>query len=78
MIRPISTSQIGEITCVSYSTQLCTYFLSSFFLVGMGFELYCLSHTSRSFALVILEMVSHKLFAQAGLKPKFSQSQPPK
>jgi hypothetical protein len=31
--------------------------------------LYCLSHTSSPFALVILEMGSLELFAQAGLEP---------
>jgi hypothetical protein len=34
--------------------------------------LYCLSQAPAHFALVILEMGSHKLFAQAGLKPQSS------
>jgi hypothetical protein len=33
--------------------------------------LYCLSHTSCPFLFwLLLEMVSHKLFAQAGLEPR--------
>jgi hypothetical protein len=39
--------------------------------------LYHLSHTSSSFALVILEMGSWELFAWAGLEPPSSWSQSP-
>jgi hypothetical protein len=35
--------------------------------------LYCLSHTSVHFALVILETGSYELFAQAGLEPQIFQ-----
>jgi hypothetical protein len=57
-------------------------------LVGLGFEIRVLSVQSRCsiawaihpvhFALAILEMESHKLFAQAGLELWFFWYQPPK
>jgi hypothetical protein len=64
----------------------------SFFLGGTGFELKtlhlqsrfpnCLSHTSNPFSTTIsgfcLEIESQELFAQGGLEPPSSQSQPPK
>jgi hypothetical protein len=69
----------------STEVQLRTFF--SFF-VGLGFKLrafcsakqglYCLSPPPVQFTLVILEMGSHELFSQVGLKPPSSQSQPPK
>jgi hypothetical protein len=56
--------------------------------VGLGFELRVSSLQSRPstawvmppvhFALVLLEMGSHELFAQAGRKPLSSPFQPPK
>jgi hypothetical protein len=69
---------------------LFTYLLQifeNFFLVGLWFELQVLCLQSRHssfttppvhFALVILVMVSHELFAQAGLEPQSSWSQPVK
>jgi hypothetical protein len=38
--------------------------------------LVCLNHTSSPFALVVLEMGSGKLFAQAGLEPQSFWAQP--
>jgi hypothetical protein len=61
---------------------------SLFFSVGLAFELGASCLQSRHptawatpvvhFALVILEMESFKLFAQTGLEPQYSESQPPK
>jgi hypothetical protein len=48
--------------------------------VGLGFELRCSTAwatTSVQFAVVILEMESFKIFAQADLELQPSQSQPP-
>jgi hypothetical protein len=55
-----------------------------FFLVGLGLTLakqvlYCLGHTSSPFCSGYFgDGISHELFAWAGLKPRSSQSQPPK
>jgi hypothetical protein len=64
------------------------FFLSFFFLVKLAFKIrtsYLQSMCSTSqiipavhFALVILEMESHKLFALVGLKWQSFLSQPPK